>query len=92
MSFLKKLFGGKSGASGPSAEPVEHEGYFILPAPVAEGGQYRVCATISKEIDGEMKEHRLIRADLLPSAEEAVETTLRKAKQIIREQGDRIFS
>ena len=37
-------------------------------------------------------ENLVIRADLLPSAEEAVATTLRKAKQMIKEQGDRIFS
>jgi len=90
MSFLKKLFGGGGAAPAP-VEPVEHEGYLIRPAPIAEGGQYRVCATITKEVDGEMKEHRLIRADTLPSVEEATSVALRKAKQVIAEQGDSIF-
>ena len=90
MSFLKKLFGGGGAAPAP-VEPVEHEGYLIRPAPIAEGGQYRVCATITKEVDGETKEHRLIRADTLPSVEEATSVALRKAKQVIAEQGDSIF-
>jgi len=92
MSFLKKLFGG--GASRQADKPlaeIEHEGYRISAAPVREGSQYRVAGTISREIGGETKQHRLIRADLFGSAEEAAEATLRKAKQVIREQGDRLF-
>ncbi|MCG6858887.1 MAG: hypothetical protein LJE67_12565 [Salaquimonas sp.] len=92
MSFLKKLFGGGSHGSGTKAEPIEHEGYLIEAAPIAEGGQYRICATITKEIGGETKAHRMIRADLLPSAEDAIDATLRKARQLIKEQGDSIFS
>ncbi len=91
MSFLKKLFGG-GGAAPAQVEPIEHEGYLIRPAPIAESGQYRVCATITKEVNGETKEHRLIRADMLPSAEEATSMALRKARQVIAEQGDSIFS
>ncbi|MCB1464684.1 MAG: hypothetical protein KDJ90_20225 [Nitratireductor sp.] len=90
MSFFKKLFGGSGG--GLKIDPVEHEGYLITAAPIPEGGQYRICATISKEIDGETRQHRMIRADLLPSAEDAVDATLRKARQLIKEQGDTIFS
>ena len=90
---MKKLFGGSGGSGGGiRVDPVEHDGYLIHPAPIAESGQYRVCATITREIDGEMKEHRLIRADLLPSAEEATTVALRKARQVIAEQGDAIFS
>ncbi|MFD0916335.1 HlyU family transcriptional regulator [Pseudahrensia aquimaris] len=97
MSFLKKLFGGSksSGATGSWAEPdaqEEHEGYTIAAAPVSEGGQFRLAGTISKEIDGEVKTHQLIRADMFPNKEEAVAFTFRKAKQVIKEQGDRLFS
>lgn len=93
MSFLKKLFGGSSAGETPAAaDPVEHQGYTISPAPAAEGGQFRLGAVISKEIDGEVKEHRLIRADLFPSRDEAIGAAVRKAKLVIAEQGDRMFS
>lgn len=90
MSFLKKLFGG--GSNEPSAAASEmHEGYIITPAPMAESGQFRLCAEIRKEIDGEMKTHTLIRADMFSSADQAVEASVLKAKQVIREQGERMF-
>lgn len=89
MSFLKKLFG--SGKEEASAEPIAHEGYQIVPTPIKEGGTFRVCGIISREIDGETKSHKLIRADTLPDIDAANEMTVRKAKQIIKEQGDAIF-
>lgn len=92
MSILKWLFGGKSSKEDAPQDSVEHEGYTITPTPISEGGQYRLCGVISKNIDGELREHRLIRADMLPTIGEANEFTIRKAKQAIKEQGDRIFS
>lgn len=91
MSFLKKLFGGGAGRGSVAAAEM-HEGYIIQPLPMEEGGQYRLCAEIRKEVDGEMKTHRLIRADVFPTAEQAVDAARLKAQQVIREQGDRIFT
>ena len=94
MSFLKKLFGGGDSAK-PGSEPVEeisYKGFHIATTPMDEGGQYRVCALISKEVDGEMKTHKLIRADLCPTANEASTIALRKAQQMIDEQGMRLLS
>ncbi len=89
MSLLKRLFGGGTKAQ---AEPaVEHEGFQITVTPQPEGGQFRLCGIISKEIDGETRQHKLIRADMFPSLEDAKEATLRKAKQVIDEQGDGLF-
>ena len=93
MSLFKKLFGGDGGAPAapkPVAEAV-HEGCHIVAAPMREGDQFRLAGTISKEIDGETKTHQLIRADVFPSAETAAEATIRKAKRVIDEQGDRLF-
>lgn len=92
MSILKWLFGDKSAAADSAQASVEHEGYTITPTPIAEGGQYRLCGVISKNIDGELREHRLIRADILPTLAVANEFTIRKAKQAINEQGERLFS
>jgi hypothetical protein len=94
MSFLKRLFGGgggDAGASAPAGQPVEHNGFTIQATPFTEGGQFQTCGVISKEIDGERKEHRFIRADRFASSDEAAETAIRKARQIIDEQGERIF-
>jgi len=92
MSIISWLFGSKpSGGEAPQVS-VEHEGYTITPTPIPEGGQFRLCGVISKNIDGELRKHRLVRADMLPSVEVANEFTIRKAKQAISEQGDRLFS
>lgn len=90
MSFLKKLFGG---GSNPSQMPSErHEGFIITPTPMSEGGQYRLCCEVRKEVDGEMKTHRLIRADMFPSEDQAAQASILKAKQMIKEQGERLFN
>ncbi|WP_353472831.1 HlyU family transcriptional regulator [Salipiger sp. H15] len=94
MSFWSRLFGG--GSSGPAkAEPqveaVEYNGFRIYPAPQPAEGQYRVAARIEAEVDGETKVHQLIRADLIRDHGEAVEASLRKARQMIDEQGTRLF-
>ena len=93
MSILKRLFGGGNSETPgeTAAEVTEHEGYSIRPTPQKDGGQFRLCALITKEIDGTVREHRLIRADMFASSEEAANAAMRKAKQVIKEQGDAMF-
>ena len=92
MSILSKLFGGGGSPKTPDVEPIVHEGYTITPTPIAEGSRFRLSAKIEKEIEGELKTHTLIRADLLDSRDSANEVAITKAKQIIKEQGDRLFT
>lgn len=87
MSLFSRLFGGKT----PEVEPQSHAGFAIYPEPVQEGTKWRIAARIEKEIDGEIKSHRLIRADTLDSQEAAIQATLNKARQVIDEQGDQMF-
>lgn len=94
MSFLKRLFGG--GASETSgaeqvSDPVEHKGFSIRATPFSEAGQFQTCGVITKEIGGEVKEHRFVRADRFAAKDDAVEQALRKGRQIIDEQGERVF-
>jgi hypothetical protein len=93
MSFLKKLFGGGGSSSGPKVlAEASHEGCRIAAAPMPEAdGQFRLSGTIEKEIDGAVKTHHLIRADVFPSADAAAEATIAKAKRIIDEQGEGLF-
>ena len=90
MSLFGILFGG-GGGSASEPEATEYEGYAIYPEPVKEGHGYRIAAKIEKEVGGEVKTHMLIRADTLESLDGAVEASVNKAKQVINEQGERIF-
>lgn len=89
-----KLFGGaKAGGSDApeAAEAVEYEGYTIVAAPLKEGSQYKTAGSISKEVDGELKSAQFIRADNHADRQSAVTHSEGKARQIIDEQGDRMF-
>ena len=90
MSFWKSLFGGGSGKEAGLAKPVriaEHNGFRIEATPYEEAGQFQVSGTISKDIDGALRQHKFVRADRFGSRDEAAEFSLMKARQII-EQGD----
>jgi hypothetical protein len=93
MSFFKKLFSG--GGSGPKddkpAKTAEHKGFMIEARPYNEGGQWQTAGTVWKEADGMRKEHKFIRADRFQSADEAADFALSKGRQIIDEQGERMF-
>jgi hypothetical protein len=90
MSLLSRLFGGGSTPQA-GAEPLDHNGYTITPAPIREGNSYRISARIEKEIGGETKTHTLIRADTIDNLDTAVTASTAKAKMLIDEQGDRLF-
>lgn len=85
MSLFSKLFGG---GSAPEPESEIYEGFRITPSPAKEGGRFRIGATIEK--DGQT--HHLIRADMLETLEDANQASIRKAKQMIDEQGERLFN
>jgi hypothetical protein len=91
MSFLKKLFGGGAAASEPAGASVEHKGFTIRATPYKEGGQFQLCGLIEKEIGGEKKQHRFVRADRFMSLDEAESFALAKGQQIVDEQGERVF-
>ena len=95
MSFLKKLFGGGSSAASAPAKPkrqTEYNGFVIAATPYKEGGQWQTCGTVSKTIDGEVKEHRFIRADRFTDEEAAADHAILKGQQIIDQMGERVFS
>ena len=90
MSLFSRLFG----SSEPKAnafETEEYKGFAVTPEPVKESGGHRISARIEKEFDGETKIHHLIRADVCSNLDEARSLSLAKAKQIIDQEGDRLF-
>ncbi|MEM6891273.1 MAG: HlyU family transcriptional regulator [Pseudomonadota bacterium] len=88
MSIFSKLFGGDE---KPEPQPVSYEGFDIYPDLIAEGRKYRLSARIEKTIDGDRKVHTIIRADVFESRDQAESFSITKAKQVIDEQGERIF-
>lgn len=90
MRILKGLFGDKDTAAD-APDPDTYEGFSIFPEPIREGGQWRIAARIEKEIGGEVRSYRLIRADTLDSQDGAIAAAIGKAKQVIDEQGDGLF-
>ena len=98
VSILKSLRARLAGAGAgtPAEEPrldaVEYKGYRIRPAPYAATGGYQTCGIIEKEAsEGPAKEHRFVRAETHPSRDEAAAFAIAKGKQIIDQQGERMF-
>ena len=94
MGLLSKLFGGGGAGSGGGAkegEAVDYNGFKIHPAAQPQNGQWLTAGVIRKEIGGEVKEHRFVRADTHASAEAANDFAVMKGRQIIDERGDRLF-
>lgn len=74
-----------------SLEWIEYKGFQIAAAPVSEGGQYRVGGKITKGEGESLKERSFLRADLIPSQDEAKEFSITKAKLMVDQLGDRVF-
>jgi hypothetical protein len=92
--FFSKLFGGSSsgGKAAPAKEHVQMIGDFKVTAtPMREGAQFRLAGRIEKQAEGATLVRRFIRADLFSNEDDAVETTYRKAQQIINQQGPALF-
>lgn len=87
-SFWSRLFGSSAPEPEPAAAGEDYKGFRITATPIREGGHYRVSARIEK--DGQT--HDLVRADTMASLEDATAISLSKARQMIDEQGDRLFA
>ncbi len=95
MSMLKglwdRLMGTGAADEEVEAEAVEYKGYRIRPNPYRSGSQYQTSGTIEKDFPAGLKQHRFVRAESHPSKDDAVEFSIMKARQIIDQQGDRMF-
>ena len=91
--MLKRLWSRLTGGDNAETEgeATEYNGYRVRATPYRRMGQFQTCGVIEKTVGGEAREHRFIRAEMHPSREAAVEFSLAKARQIIDEQGDRMF-
>ncbi len=99
MSFFSKLFGGvvpKEQEATQKEDPVLYKDFSIRAAPEkADNGQWRLSGYIVKACesdDGFDMERYFLRADTFPTREEAIDFSVRKGRQIVDEQGDRLFA
>ena len=83
---------GRCRPRGAAAAEVEYKGYLIRPTPYKNNGQYQTSGTIRKETPEGVKEHKFIRADTYASVDDANAFAIMKAKQLIDQQGDRMFT
>lgn len=92
-TLFSRLFAGSGNDSGSSlaAESIDYNGFTIIAAPIKEGAQFKTAGSISREIDGEVRTTQFIRADNHGDHQSAVSHSERKARQIIDEQGERLF-
>lgn len=97
--FFSKLLGAFSGGEGGTdsaaggKEQMQKIGeYTVYATPRKEGGQYRLAGRIEHEANGETLVRNFVRADLFSSETDTVDTTFRKAKQIIDQHGAGLFA
>jgi hypothetical protein len=97
MSFLKSLFGGggrsDDAAKGDKALAEEdYKGFTIKAVAMSAGSEHQLAGAIEKEIGGELKSYKFVRADKFTSREDATAMSLAKGRQLVDEQGDKLFS
>ncbi len=93
--FLRRLTGGgDTGETAPAARgpAVEYEGYAIHAVPRRQGAQWLTAGLITKDFPDGVKEHHFIRAETHASQDDASAFAVLKAKQIIDERGDKVFT
>lgn len=93
LDSIRNLFGGGSATTPPQSanEPDAYKDCLIYAEPIAEGGQWRLAGRIVPAAGEAAKEHKFIRADIFSNRDEVEAATLRKARQIIDEQGAALF-
>lgn len=95
FSNLFSMFSGGSKSdhapSGPSAASKPYGDCVIHPEPMKEGSQYRLAGRITKTVGEQVFVRSFIRADLFTTSDEAIEFTIRKAEQIIDQNGPSLF-
>ena len=94
-AIWSRLVGGGEGAAAtpeaPGLEAVEYNGFRIRPTPYKAAGGWQTAGTIEKDSPDGVKEHAFIRAETHPSLDEAASFAVAKGKQIVDQQGERMF-
>ena len=95
LSRIASFFTGGASAvpqAKPASEPEIYQDCQIFAEPIREGNQYRLAGRIVKTVDGAVLERSFIRADVFTSLEDAQSGAIRKAQQIIDQNGASLFA
>ena len=92
-NFLRHLMAPKrkEATDRESETAVDYKGYTIRPILYLEGSQWLTAGVIRKQFADGVKEHRFIRADTHGTKDDAEAFSIAKARQIVDEQGDKLF-
>lgn len=92
MSFL----GGTSSGAAPAAATSEtreaYQDVTLVARPMRDGNQFRIAGHIEKTLGDTVMVRTFIRADVFSGEKEAVEFTMRKARQIVDQHGASLFA
>ena len=93
MSLFGKLFGGEKGPAAPAGPDGEEDynGFTLRATLMKQGSEYGLAGEVEKIVGGETRTHRFIRADRFTDKDAAVAAALRKARQLVDEQGEKLF-
>lgn len=95
LSRLFSFLGGKPAEGSPAASAETREAYgdvTLVAKPMRDGNQFRIAGFIEKRAADQIMQRHFIRADVFSGEKEAVEFTLRKAKQIVDQHGASLFA
>jgi len=94
--LLERLLGVRGAGSSDSTEMAGREelyqGYRIEAVPRRDAGGWRVAGRISRDRGGEWETVSFVRADVQADAEDAMATSLLKARRLIDERGEALFN
>ncbi|MCP3700662.1 MAG: transcriptional regulator [Aliivibrio sp.] len=91
MGLFSRLFG-TSPKKETTIEPIEYKSFLIYPNSEQDDSQFRIAGTITKEINGEIKEHRFIRSDVISNKSDADKLMVHKSKMLIDQMNESIFN
>jgi len=91
MSFWKSLFGGGESKQAAPAPGEDYKGFLIRPTPMPVGSEFQLAGEIEKEVGGERRVYKFVRADRMSSRDDAVSMALAKGRLIVDEQGVAMF-
>jgi hypothetical protein len=87
-----RLAGARAMPDAAVAPAVEYKGYRIRPTPYWSQSHYQTAGTIEKDTPEGLKKHEFVRADTYANRDDAIAFAITKAKQLIDQQGDRMFT
>ncbi|MBB4065022.1 HlyU family transcriptional regulator [Gellertiella hungarica] len=95
VSKILSFLGGNASAAAPAPSSESREAYkdvTLVAQPMRDGNQFRIAGRIEKKDGERILVRQFIRADVFNGEKEAVEFTLRKARQIVDQHGNTLFA